>query len=254
MELNDTKFQLLQHGKSSEFKIPYTLPSGLVIKDEGEVRDLGVIVDPDLSWKPHISKIVAKANTMAAWVLRVFKTRKKEHLMTLYKTYVRSHLEYCSPVWSPYEKQDIEKIEAVQRSFTSKIEGMDDLDYWERLQALGIYSLQRRRERYKILYIWKMSRNLVPVIPGMDLEPNYNTRQGKGGPRRMAHWKAPKSVATLIHNAFASSALALFNIVPASVKEQTTIENAKAELDKFLSIEQTPRQTTNKELQYCTQQ
>ena len=77
-------------------------------------------------------------------------------MMLLYKSYVRSHLEYCCPLWSPHLQCDIMHIEAVQRSFTAKIAGFRYLNYWERLQRLSLYSLQRRRERYTIIVIWKM--------------------------------------------------------------------------------------------------
>eukprot|EP00116_Pleurobrachia_bachei_P013467 sb/3473729/ len=100
MELNDTKFQLLQHGKATHLKKPYCLSANIEASNICVVRDLGIGVDPSLSWKPHITALLNKANTMASWVLRLFKTREPEHLLTLYKTYVRSQLEYCSPVWS----------------------------------------------------------------------------------------------------------------------------------------------------------
>ena len=32
----------------------------------------------------------------------------------------------------------------------------------ERLKSLGLYSLQRRRERYCIIYIWKIIEGLTP--------------------------------------------------------------------------------------------
>ena len=38
---------------------------------------------------------------------------------------------------------------------------MQDLDNWERLAALQIYSQERRRERYSIIFIWKISQELV---------------------------------------------------------------------------------------------
>ena len=83
-------------------------------------------------------------------------------MLTLFKTFVRPRLEYVSPVWSPHLVGDISRIEAIQRAFTAKINGLDSLNYWERLRVLELYSLQRRRERYKILLLWKIYRGIVP--------------------------------------------------------------------------------------------
>ena len=59
-------------------------------------------------------------------------------------------------------KQDIEKLESVQRTFTSKLNGLQDLNYHERLRALNLYSLQRRRERFCIITIWKIANGFHP--------------------------------------------------------------------------------------------
>ena len=40
------------------------------------------------------------------------------------------------------------------------------LTYWERLHELKLYSLQRRRERNIIIYIWKKTQHMVPNIDG----------------------------------------------------------------------------------------
>ena len=55
-------------------------------------------------------------------------------------------------------------FEKVQRSFTRLIPGMAGLSYTERLTVLKLYSLQRRRERYIIIYVWKIFQGLVPNL------------------------------------------------------------------------------------------
>ena len=49
---------------------------------------------------------------------------------------VRSILEYCSVVWSPYTKRNIKKIEGVQRRATKYILKTED-DYDTRLRKLN---------------------------------------------------------------------------------------------------------------------
>ena len=55
----------------------------------------------------------------------------------------------------------LRKLESVARNFTSQISGLSELGYWERLQALRMYSQERKRERYGIIFIWKVLQGLV---------------------------------------------------------------------------------------------
>ena len=87
-------------------------------------------------------------------VLSVFNYRSPEIKLTLYKSMVRSKLEYFCPLWSTTKVTDIQKLENVQKIVITKIAGIPELNYWECLKKLSLFSLQRRRERYIILHMW----------------------------------------------------------------------------------------------------
>ena len=55
-------------------------------------------------------------------------------------------LEYNCVVWSPHLKQDIEKIERVQR-----LCGLSNISYSERLRRLQLCSLEQRRLHFDLL-------------------------------------------------------------------------------------------------------
>ena len=82
-------------------------------------------------------------------------------MLTAWKSLIQSKLDYCSQLWSPSDQASISSLEGVARTFSSRIAGMDGLDYWERLQSLRMYSQERRRESYQIIFIWKLSQGLV---------------------------------------------------------------------------------------------
>jgi len=62
-----------------------------------------------------------------------------------YIIYVRPHFEYASQAWSPHLVTDINKLEAVQRRFTKRLNGMESMEYPSGLKALAVDSLQKRR-------------------------------------------------------------------------------------------------------------
>ena len=55
-------------------------------------------------------------------------------MMSLYKTLVRPHVEYCITAWNPHYTKDKKLIEKVQRRFTNTINNMEGKTYEERLQ------------------------------------------------------------------------------------------------------------------------
>ena len=62
-------------------------------------------------------------------------------MMKMFNSYIRSKLDYCCLIWNPVKKEDIGKIERIQRSFIAKIKGLEKMDYHERLKKLNTYSL-----------------------------------------------------------------------------------------------------------------
>ena len=73
---------------------------------------------------------------------------------------------YSCQLWNPWKAKDVQAIEAIQRTFTYKITEVQHLNYWERLHKLKLYSLQRCCQRYIIIYIYKITQDMVPNIDG----------------------------------------------------------------------------------------
>ena len=48
--------------------------------------------------------------------------------------------------------------------YTKHISGIRDFSYSKHLDTLKLYSLQRRRDRYSIIYVWKIVEGLVPNL------------------------------------------------------------------------------------------
>ena len=73
----------------------------------------------------------------------------------LYTSYVRPHLEYANPVWSPHLKKLSKMIENVQDRATKLVDGMKNINYADRLKKLDLPTLQYRRERGDMIEVWK---------------------------------------------------------------------------------------------------
>ena len=63
----------------------------------------------------RVSRITNNANKSLGFLRRNLKTKNTSLRENAYKAIVRPQLEYASPVWDPHTKDDIQKIESVQR-------------------------------------------------------------------------------------------------------------------------------------------
>ena len=120
------------------------------------VTDLGVTIDTKLKFSAHIQKITRKAHSRACLIIRCFESRNVSALISAYSVYVRPIVEYCSEVWNPCLIKDINMLESVQRRFTKRLPGMRDLTYHQRLVALGLESLEMRRLRADLVFLYKI--------------------------------------------------------------------------------------------------
>ena len=244
MQLHEGKFELLSYSTNSSQllkELPFTTglleystPSGSIIKPKPVVKDLGVYLSSDYSWTPHISQMVASARKIAAWVLGVFKDRSKTTMLQLWKSLVRCKVEYCCPLWNPSKLEDIKTIEDVQRFFTKRIAHLNDMSYWDRLKALGLQSLQRRRERYIIIHVWKMLNNITPN--DIKMEFHCHLRLGWRAKLPTHNRKATHAAKTLYDSSFAVLGAKLWNTLPKDVNELGDLDSFKIALWNFLDL------------------
>ena len=115
------------------------------------VRDLGVMVDSDLTWKAHIKSVTSKAYKKRFLLFKSLKSTNPSFLTKMYCCYVRPILEFASPVFNPTQKGLIAKLEQVQRSTTRLIflrspllRSQVNISYPERLKILNLTSLEER--------------------------------------------------------------------------------------------------------------
>lgn len=237
MAFNSSKFELLRYRqpKHAIANEDYTTPEGAIINQSNHLRDLGVTISDNASFDCHITNVVAKARRNMGWIFRTFQTRDAHTLITLYKALILPIVEYCCQLWSPTSIGQIRKLEGVQRTYTSRIQGLDNMDYWQRLEHLDMYSMERRRERYMIIYVWKIINEIVPNLENEDkIRTIRNIRRGRLCviPRLK---RTLRSLQTMKESSLAIRGPRLYNCLPQQLREQTgTLSTFKAELDKHL--------------------
>ena len=199
------------------------------MKDE---KDLGVIIDNELSFHKQAAAAVKKANSCLGLIKRSFIKIDKETVPLLYKSLIRPHLEYGNLIWGPFFKQDAQLVERVQRRATKLISDLSQLDYQERLKQLNLPSLQHRRRRGDMIFTYKIIRGKVNLdVKDFFVLSQNNTR---GHPYKIRKQKATKR-STI--NCFSVRVINDWNSLPAEVVAAQTTNEFKNRLDEHWKSE-----------------
>ena len=210
----------------------YVNPKMDIIPHSSNVQDLGITMSSDCTFNVHINSLSKRCKNLTGWILRTFISRDKLTMLTLFKALVLSRLDYGSQLWSPHKICQINQIEKIQRAFTKHITGMYDLPYTKRLKMLNLNSLHRRRERYCIIYLWKILEGLVPNFSD-PIVCSFSDRRGRSC---IVSHVNPGRQGTLAFNSFRWRSVRIFNRLPIHIRNISacSIDRFKSQLDRYL--------------------
>ena len=76
-----------------------------------------------------MTKLTKPTYSMLGIIKKNFKYLNNDAFLTLYKTLVRSHLEYANSVWNPHSEKLIKDLERVQMRATKIIGHIKSMSY-----------------------------------------------------------------------------------------------------------------------------
>jgi len=134
-----------------------------------------VLITSDLKASSQCVQACNKANRVLGMIHRMIIYKSKDILLRLYKSLVRPHVQYCTPVCSPCYQKDKLLIERVQHRFTTMIPEFSKLPRGERL---GLWSLEERRNRADIIEVFKMAKgwSVIRLEPVFELSMTKHLR------------------------------------------------------------------------------
>ncbi len=203
-----------------------------------EIRDLGITVSCDLKWSKHCQIQASKALRTIGIIFRVFSTKDSSLLTFAYCVYVRPQLEFCTEVWSPSLKKDIECVERVQHHFTYRVfqRCFDNMPcYEDRCLVLGLQSLEMRRLKNDLKMCFKIMTGVVDVS-----EAKFFQRSTTGLRGHSKKLYKPKCSSNVKKSSFMFRVVEPWNSLPENVVHQKTVESfvlnlCDVDMTKFLT-------------------
>ena len=165
MAFHPDKCQVLQvSNKKKKYDFQYQLHNqNLQIVSSSKY--LGVTIQDNGKFDVHINNIANASNKMLGFVRRNLRVNSKSSKETAYKMLVRPKTEYAAVVWDPHTKDNITKLEKIQRRAARVV--MQDYkqtsSVTEMLKALDWPSLELRRKASRLTTLFKIDTGKVNV-------------------------------------------------------------------------------------------
>lgn len=181
-----------------------------------------------LTFEQHVAQTVNKANKMVGLIKRNFRNMGKHTFVMLFKSLVRSHLEYGQNVWSPYKIKHINLLEGVQRRATKLLPNLKHLPYSGRLKRLNLPTLVYRRHRGDMIETFKILHGIYenqcfPQLPRV----SYSATRGHNF--KLFKNRSAKSVR---QHFFTLRIVDTWNSLPYEVVNAPTVNVFKNRLDR----------------------
>ena len=163
MSLSIEKCNIISfHRKNSPIIFNYNL-AGSCLTRVDKIKDLGVILDPGITFRIHYSDIVSRANRQLGFIFKIAdEFRDPLCLRSLYCSLVRSILESNVIVWCPFHANWIDRIEVVRKFVRYALRFLQWRDptnlppYEDRCRLLSIEPLHFRRTIAQAIFAGKL--------------------------------------------------------------------------------------------------
>ena len=179
MKFNPGKCNIMHLARRKALTKLYEL-CGVVLETVDSAKYLGVVVSDDLLWHKQVCAVAKKANSTLHLIARNLHDCPRATRALAYTTLVRPKLEYCASVWDPHLQGDIDTLERVNRRAARMVYNkgwrQQGVSVTSLMDNLGWESLAERREKQRVIMLYKISHGLIAVPPTRLTQPQRITR------------------------------------------------------------------------------
>ena len=199
-----------------------------------EARNLGVMLDENLTSMSQINLICKKAMLAIRSIGRIKKYLSKDHQACVVNAFVIPHLDYCNSVLYGLPKSQLDKLQRIQNVAARLVKGVRKQDHiTPTLKALHWLPVEKRIIFKILLMTYKTLNGLAPSYLTTIITPYHPTRKLRSSSRSTLQVPRVKT-STYGDRAFSSAAPKLWNLLPDHIKSKHTLTSFKSSLKTFL--------------------
>ena len=175
LNMGKTKFMIVTNKKLKSYK-PSIIINGKPMKECDHYKYLGVIMDKNLSWKPHIDYICKKISKACGSLANLRYCVNIDLLREVYHSLIHSYLRYGIIVWGNSSPSNLQPLKCLVnravRIITFAPFGRVDLH--PLYSCLKILDVDKVKYLEISKYLYKLKKNLLPTKIGGFFEVKNN--------------------------------------------------------------------------------
>ena len=165
-DLNKQANKFILSGKTSSDNLshPPIKFNKIYISECTHQKHLGIVLDSKLNFNAHVDQKIKKCNRIIGLIRRLSVTLPRNALLTIYKTFVRPHLDYGDILYDKPNNENFQnKLEKVQYraclAITGAIQGTSRTKLYD---ELSLHLLIKRHWCNKLIFFYKIVNGLLP--------------------------------------------------------------------------------------------
>ena len=199
-----------------------------IITSSSSEELLGILIDSELTFHDHITRLCSKANQKLSALARVSKYMTLPKRRLLMSSYITSHFNYCPLVWMIHNRKLNKKISKVHERALRIVHGDHKTSFLELLNIDKSVTIHQRNLQYLLIEIYKVKKGISPTIMNEIFQffenPVYELRSGVHLPGRNSRtvFFGTESIINL--------GAKLWNVVPENIKSSESLNVFKSKI------------------------
>ena len=168
LSLNNTKTKYsFFHTSQRKNDIPLRLPklhiNNTEIKREISIKFLGVLLDENRTWKPHIETIKNKISKNIGIMYKARNILNKKCLTQIYFSFIHSYINYANIAWGSTHKSKLIPI-LRQQKHASRIIFFKETHARPLMKDLNALNIFQMNILQNLIFMYKVKNNTIPSI------------------------------------------------------------------------------------------
>jgi hypothetical protein len=178
-----------KHVKPSPNPNPHPILSfnGCVLPESISAKGVGITFTTNMTWTAHLNNIARSASLSLFFLKKASPYLSRSDMLTLYKSKVRSRMEYCSPLWAGAGSSALARLDSIQKR-ASKL--------FSDKSAADLPSLSHRRAVSGVCLMHRLLHSTAPVgvrdlCPELALPPKRSSTRSAANSQKPPFFKPP---------------------------------------------------------------